>query len=91
MYETDVHGDAWGARLRAEHERLGADCPCGNSPAGRTEGQGAQGGPETPEPAIGPTPEVHDTSGRLCALAGRFAAGHDVDDYCRPCYREIRG
>lgn len=25
-----AHGDAWLARIRAEHERLGADCPCGN-------------------------------------------------------------
>jgi hypothetical protein len=34
-------------------------------------------------------PDVHDPSGRECALAGRKAAGHAVDTYCRPCYRDI--
>jgi len=29
--ESDVHGDAWFARIRAEHERLGTECPCGNT------------------------------------------------------------
>lgn len=28
--QETAHGDAWAARIRAEHERLGADCPCGN-------------------------------------------------------------
>ncbi len=25
-----AHGDEWTARIRAEHDRLGAACPCGN-------------------------------------------------------------
>ena len=25
-----AHGDVWVARIRAQHEALGADCPCGN-------------------------------------------------------------
>lgn len=29
--ESDVHGDLWVKRIREEHERLGADCPCGNN------------------------------------------------------------
>jgi len=28
MTTADIHGDAWVARLRAEHGRLGARCPC---------------------------------------------------------------
>jgi hypothetical protein len=31
----------------------------------------------------------HDPSGRLCALAGRMAAGHVVTDYCEACYADI--
>lgn len=26
----EAHGDQWFARIRAEHERLGTACPCGN-------------------------------------------------------------
>lgn len=25
-----AHGDDWAARIRAQHEAAGADCPCGN-------------------------------------------------------------
>lgn len=28
--DTDPHGDQWVARLRAQHEAAGANCPCGN-------------------------------------------------------------
>lgn len=31
--DETAHGTAWAARIRAEHERLGVRCPCGN---GRT-------------------------------------------------------
>lgn len=27
----EAHGDQWVARIRAKHERLGTDCPCGNT------------------------------------------------------------
>jgi len=86
MTELDIHDDAWVARIRAEHERLGSDCPCHNPLAWPTSVQEAQRGASTPKAAIGPTPEVHDPTGRLCALAGRYASGYKVDDYCRPCY-----
>lgn len=32
------------------------------------------------------TDTTHDPSGRECALAGRKAAGHQVDSYCKACY-----
>jgi hypothetical protein len=33
----------------------------------------------------------HDPAGRGCALAGRLFDGHDVDDFCRPCYADLVG
>lgn len=29
--ESDTHGDLWFTRIKAEHDRLGEDCPCGNN------------------------------------------------------------
>jgi hypothetical protein len=26
----EAHGDGWVARIKAQHEALGARCPCGN-------------------------------------------------------------
>jgi hypothetical protein len=43
----DVHGDAWAARIRADHERLGPKCPCGNAehePCSQCEYIAANGG-----------------------------------------------
>lgn len=30
MMETDPNGDRWAARIRAQHDEAGAECPCGN-------------------------------------------------------------
>ena len=28
--ETDIHGDAWVARIREQHDKAGTACPCGH-------------------------------------------------------------
>ena len=33
---ASVLGDDWVARIRAEHERLGEQCPCGNGRVARS-------------------------------------------------------